>query len=206
MVEKYRDEFKKIVENKNASGMERDDALEALIENKEWNGQDDWYLSLFQDQTLLQLRLSENTVSNPLPTLARKNPDKWIPIITRLVGNQNRNIHNVAVNILFDIVDDKPRRDALLPLIPLLLDSEWAEISGQNWIGLVQWMGMADVPESIPSLISLLETEEGTWRGWTARALARYKDARAILPMKSALERETEEDARRIHHCRIVRV
>lgn len=196
-IEKYRNEFKKIVENKSASGYERDDALDALLQNEEWQGQDDWYLSLFEDETLLLLRLSENTVSSPLSVPARKNPDKWIPLLTQLVGNKNRNIHNAAVNGLIDIADDKPRRDALLPLIPLLMNSEWADISGQNWIGLVQWMGMVDLPESIPSLIYLLETEEGTWRGWTARALARYKDSRAIPALKLALEKEAEEGSRK---------
>ena len=195
--EKYRSQLIAVVENKNAKGAERDSAFDALVLNEDWRGRDDWYLSLFEDETLQSLRISENSTSSPLPMLAGQNPDKWIPILTKLVGNPNRNIHNAAVEGLMSIADDKPRRDALLPMIPLLLDSEWADISGQNWIGLVQWMGMADVPESVPSLIRLLETEEGTWRGWTARALAHYKDARAILPMRIALEKETEEDARK---------
>ena len=114
VIEKYRREFQEIVKNKNASGRERDDALEALIKNNDWENSDRWYLGLFEDETLLELSLSESGTTNPLDGIVYKDPDKWIPVIANLVGNENQVVHNAAVNALVQFQNESARRDALL--------------------------------------------------------------------------------------------
>ena len=192
-IEKYRSEFQKIVENKSATGIERDDALEALIQNKEWQGQEDWYLSLFEDETLIKLTLGESTMTNPLDGIVYKNPDKWIPEIVKLVGNKNRTIHNSAVQALIQFQNRTARKDALEPLLPWLSNPEWADVDDR--LRLVQSMGFIDMPESIPGLIWTVENADYDSK-YAADALVRYKDARAVPALKIALTKADSEDDR----------
>jgi hypothetical protein len=192
-IEKYRNEFKKIVENKSASGYERDDALEALIQKNDGQNLDDWYLSLFEDETLLKLNLGENTITYPLNGIVYKNPDRWIPILTKLVGNKNRAIHNSVVQALIQFQNQTARKDALEPLLPWLLNPDWADVSDR--LRLVQSMEFIDFPESISGLISVIENDEYDGK-YAADALVRYKDVRAIPALKIALAKVKREDDR----------
>ena len=61
----------------------------------EWDGHDEWYLSLLRDGTLWRLKPEEE--ASPLLVPVAKNPDKWIPIMTELVADKDVGIHNSAV-------------------------------------------------------------------------------------------------------------
>lgn len=198
--ERYRDEFRKIVENKNASGTERDDAFDALMLNKDWSGQDEWYVSLFQDQTLLELSLGESTITHPLDSLVSRNPDKWIPIVSKLVNNNNRAIHNAAVQALSQFNDKDARKDALEPLLPWISNPDWAKVETDGRLDLIQSMDLIDMPESVPALLWAVENdEESSTRAYAAESLAKYKDSRIVQALKNALQKEpTENDRRRI--------
>lgn len=195
-VEKYRKEFQKIVENKTATGIERDDALEALVRNKEWKNHEDWYLSLFEDETLLELNLGDRTTTNPLDGIVYKNPDKWIPIMTKLVGNENRNVHNAAVQALVQFQNQSARKDALLPLLPWLTNPEWAKDNGMGRHRLIQSFDFVDIPEGVLSLIWIVGNDE-TYADWAADSLAKYKDPRAVPAIKAALAKSKDEDERK---------
>src|SRR5258708_6602489 len=85
--QKYRDLLRIIASDTNAPAHARDDAIEALSLS-EWSGRDDWYLSLFQDETLIDP--SDGIYGfSPLTTLFAKDPDKWIPVMPKLVKSKN---------------------------------------------------------------------------------------------------------------------
>ncbi|MEP6902811.1 MAG: HEAT repeat domain-containing protein, partial [Actinomycetota bacterium] len=191
---KYRDELKAIVENKTASGSERDLAFDALTKNPEWQGFDNWYLSLFADESLLELRMSESSVTAPLISVTDKNPDKWIPILTKLVGNKNPNIHNAAVNALVEIAEQTPSKDALTPLLPWLTNPNWAKDTGTDRRDFIRRLDKAEMPESIPGLIWLVENEDDDD---AADVLAKYKDSRAVPALRSALSKTSDERIRK---------
>lgn len=191
-IEKYRNDLKEIVSNRNLPASARDNASDALFET-EWQGQDEYYFSLMEDETLL-FPQEKYQLFTPLTTLASKNPDKWIPILAKLVGSKNRAVHNAAVQSLMRF---KNRKDALEPLLPWLSAPNWADI---NWspggrITYMQVVADVDLPESLPGLIWIIENEDENVH-WAARSLAKYKDARAVPALLNALNRIGEETYR----------
>ena len=194
-IEKYIKEFQKIVADKNASGRERDEALDALIDNKEWEGSDEWFVDLFEDETLLELELEDRMITNPLNRIVGKNPDKWIPVIAKLVGNKNRAIHNASVEALVQFQNRNARKDALEPLLPWISNPDWAKENSMGRLRLIQSMGNIDMPESILPLIWAVENDK-YYAEWAADSLIKYKDPRAIPALKIGLEKTKREDAR----------
>ena len=91
----------------------------------DWPGRDEWYLPLFSDATLQELH-SDSSIMTPLCEPVKADPDKWIPVVTRLVGGKNRTAHDNAVNCLIQFHLEDARKDALRPLIPWLSDPEWS--------------------------------------------------------------------------------
>ncbi|MEZ5425008.1 MAG: hypothetical protein R2747_01975 [Pyrinomonadaceae bacterium] len=190
--EKYRDELKKIISDRNAPAFARDSASDALFET-DWPGRDDFYLSLMEDESLLFPR-EKITLYRPLTTLPEKYPDKWIPILSKLVESPNRAVHNAAVQSLMRFEN---RKDALKPLLPWLADPGWADI---NWspggrITLMQVVSNVDLPESVPGLIWIVENEDLNAH-WAAGSLAKFRDPRAAAALKNALKRLGEETYR----------
>ena len=84
--DRYRDLLKTIAANRAAPGCARDTAIEALSLS-EWSGRDQWYLSLFHDDTLVDMTDGHHAYS-PLTTLFAEDPDKWIPVMARLVESK----------------------------------------------------------------------------------------------------------------------
>ena len=197
-IDKYRDEFKKVVENKSASGYERDDALDALLQKDSEQNLDDWFLSLFEDETLLKLSLSESGITLPLNSIVLQNPDKWIPIMTKLIGNKNPAVHNAVVQALVQFQLQSARKDALEPLLPWISNPDWAKVETDGRFRLIQSLDEVDLPESVPGLIWVLENDpESYTRSYAADSLAKYKDPRIAGAMKTALEKEPQETHRR---------
>lgn len=194
-IEKYRGELQKIVENKQAAGGARDIAFDALAQNAAWQGFDDWYVAQFADETLLELRLSSNAISTPLLGVTNKDPDKWIPVLTKLVGNRDPNIHNAAVNGLFEIAKAKARKDAITPLLPWLTKPDWAKDSGSDREQLIRRLEDVEMPEVVPDLLWILENDADN-REYALPALAHYKASQAI-PMLRRILFETPEEVTR---------
>ncbi len=193
--EKYRSEFQKIVEDKNSPSRDRDAAFDALNQNEDWQGSNDWYVSLLSDSTLLELEFGGNEVAHPLNYIAQKNPEKWIPILAKLVGNANPAIHNAAVNGLVQFQIKSARKDALAPLLPWISNPDWAKDMSMGRLRLIQSMDEIDMPESVLPLIWVVENDED-YAKYAAEVLVKYKDARAIPALKSALAKTEREDDR----------
>ena len=86
--ESYRGELQDIVENKKASWAMRDLAMDSLVMIGDWEGRDEWYLSLLEDETLLTIQDNGYT---GLTTLISMSPiNKWTEKMIELTKNQIR--------------------------------------------------------------------------------------------------------------------
>nr|MBA3783940.1 HEAT repeat domain-containing protein [Acidobacteriota bacterium] len=193
--EKYRDELKAIVEDRTASAGKRDLAMDALMQTDEWEGRDDWYLTLLDDETLFELKINGSVYTGLTTLIRRSSPDKWIPQMIKLVGNQNRHVHNAAVRNLAELLSEN-RKDVVEALLPWLTNPKWAEeVSGERR-RLIQAVSEVDIPESVPSLIQVVMTEDENFRSIAAQALTKYKNPQAIPALNFALSKEKAEGYR----------
>jgi hypothetical protein len=189
--DKFRTRLQAIAADRSTFGRAREIAIDALSITK-WSGRDDWYLTLLQDETLIQLHDGSYGFS-PLDTIVFKDPDKWIPIMTKLVGGTNRTVQQAAASCLVRYATQTPRRDAILPVLRWLSEPDWIPINDTERAWFMQKMDELEIPESVPGLIWIIENDE-YYAKYAARTIAHYKDARAIPALKKALLRSTEDN------------
>ncbi len=193
---RYRNTLKAIASNRTQPAYARDCAIQALS-TSEWSGRDEWYLRLFEDETLLKLS-DPNDSFLPLTTLSASDPDRWIPIMARLTESKDLTVRSAAVQSLISL--PKARRDALLPLLEWLSNPAWVTDAANDRLKLIQSMDSVDIPESVPGLIAVIESagdsQSNDERSYAAESLAKYKDARAIPSLKRALTKEKDEHHR----------
>jgi hypothetical protein len=195
--EKFRAQLQTIVSDKNAVARARDKAIEVLSLTQ-WSGRDDWYLSLFQDETLIDLS-EGSTGFSPLTTLFATDPEKWIPVMAKLVESKDRTVRSGAASCLITFQNQRAREDALRPLLPWLSNPAWADNRGDHRLRLIQSMENLNLPESVPGLIWAVEHDDSEWgsdRSYAAESLAKYKDPRAVPALKKALTVEKDESDR----------
>jgi hypothetical protein len=196
--EKYRNVLKSIAVDRNAPAHARDAAIEALSLT-DWSGRDDWYLSLFQDETLIAPTDGIHAFS-PLTTIFQRDPEKWIPIMAQMVESKDLVVRSSAASCLITFQNQRARKDALKPLLPWLSNPAWVKDRFGQRLRLIQSMEFIDLPESVPGLISAVEHDESAFafeRSYAAESLAKYKDPRAAPALKKALSNEKGEDHRR---------
>lgn len=198
--EKYRARLQMVAADHNAPAHARATAIETLTLT-EWPGRDEWYLSLFEDETLLGMRDGSFGFS-PLTYLFARDPEKWIPVMTRLVEGKNQRLRDAAASCLIVFQNRQARKDALRPLLPWLADPDWARQSGDHRLRLIQSMNFIDMPESVPGLIWVVENDKNEYhRSYAAESLAKYKDPRAAPALQKALSEEKDES----HRARIIK-
>jgi hypothetical protein len=159
-----------------------------VLFSTEWVGKDDWVVSI--------LSVDPNPgYQGFLPIFpafaARQDPDKWIPIISRLVDSSDQKVHNAAVlALLHQNGEYSPaRRDEILPLLPWLSNPEWASPDRRSV--LLGELEHTDVPESVSGLLWILQNERDlNLRIGAANAMKRYRDPAAVPVLRDALERE----------------
>lgn len=189
----FRTRLQAIAADRNAPGWARYRAIDELS-NSEWSGRDEWYLAQFSDESLVSLSDGIYGMS-PLTTLFDRDPDKWIPVMARLVESKDRATRRNAGNCLVKWVNDRhPRRDAILPLLRWLSDPDWLDLNGTYRAWFIQAMNHLNLPESIPGLIWIVENEK-YYRQYAAKMLAFYHDGRAVPALKRALATETDGSA-----------
>jgi hypothetical protein len=193
--EHFRSLLKNIASDRNAPASARDTAIEELSQT-EWPGRDDWYLSLFADPTLLKLTEGYQSFS-PLSIVFDADPDKWIPVLTKLVESKDPAVRQNAAFRLVQFGTNNPRRDALLPVLRWLSDPDWLDMKGSQYAWFMQTMDELDIPESVPGLIWIVEHDESN-RRWAGRTLAHYKDPRAVPALRKALADERDESSRQM--------
>ena len=191
--EDYRRQLQQIAADRNQPGYARNTAIETLS-SSEWSGRDEWYLSQFQDETVVKLSDSDFTFS-PLNRLFTSDPDKWIPAVSRLLESKDVAVRSAAASCLMVFEAPDTRTDALLPLLPWLTNPAWLNETAGDRTRLIQMIAMIDLPESVPGLIWIVENEkrDGNYtRSYAASALGRYKDPRAAPALKRALANEKD--------------
>ena len=220
--EKYRALLQAIVADRRSPLNARQTALLSLV-NADWNGQEDWVVSLFADPTLggLKAEVGENEggskgkseegsekavlgeyveeAPNILSFLLTEYPERWLPVISNLVGHNQRTVHRTAVRCLAEHLDgeldSKKRKEIAQRLAPWLTEPNWADADDR--LGFIQSLGSVQAPELLSGLFWVLEHDENpNNRAAAAEALPQYRDHRAIPALRRALEKEEVENLR----------
>lgn len=169
-VDRYRDELKAVVENKEATDGMRDLALDALIKEKEWGGRDDWYVSLMADETLHELKV-DGRIFTGLTTLMYYTPDEqYIDRMVGLAASDNIWVRTAAAkNLLLrlgrlgsDDESSKMRTEIVRTLLPWLSDPKWINAETTQRVEIVRALQFVKMPESVPALIAALDEKEAT--------------------------------------------
>ncbi len=153
------------VENKNAKPGNRDLAFDAIVKVGDFNGRDDWYFSLLEDETLADLQVNGQSYTGLTTLLRVSPPEKYLSKMIELVGSNNQNVRNAAVRNLGTFLTN---RDGIMPvsegenpeiikaLLPWLENPKWAKDFGNTRQQLVIQLSKVKLPESVPGLISVL--------------------------------------------------
>ncbi len=156
----YRRELQDTVENKSLQPGNRDLAMDALVESGDYEGRDDWYYTLLEDETLYELKVN-GQVYTGLTTLLNHSPsDKYVEKMIELAGNSNPTIRSAAVKNLATLLDDIKGAGIVRALLPWLENPKWAKESGSERSKLVLALRNYEIPESVPGLIAMLNEKE----------------------------------------------
>lgn len=191
-IEKYRNELKEIVESKDQFWRKRDLAMDALVAAGDWEGRDEWYMSLLQDETLLKIQDNSHTGLTTLMNASA--PDKYLEKMIELTKSDSLAIRSAAVRNLMNRFSGQ--KDIAAALLPWLTNPNWVKQSAYSERrNFINQLGEIDLPESIPGLLAVLANEE-EMQIPAATALAKYKDPRAIPPLRLALANAEVGEAR----------
>jgi hypothetical protein len=183
-----RERLQKIAADGATSQLARRSAVDALIES-DWRGLDEWILSL-----LAATGPGDNSaIFDLLAAPVLRDPDRWIPILTRLVGHTHRAIHDAAVHGLSQFAEPgRARKDAIAALLPWLNDPNWATTPNDRAREFLL-MSLQDewLPEATPALVSLLQSDELMDRSEVIHVLGlglrQHPDPRATAALRKAL-------------------
>jgi hypothetical protein len=197
IVASWQDALKQIVSDPKSTRRPRGFALASLMSGPT-SENDEWFLELFRDRTLQEIeQYSSHTTL--LADIVAGRPDYWIPKIVPLVTSKDPAVHTNAVLALIHFQIDRARADALRPLLPWLANPQWApqidRLHGR--LRLIQSLDRVDLPEAVPGLLKVVETDSEWELAGAAEALAHYNAREAGEPLRRALKREKEEHHRR---------
>lgn len=188
-IERYRDELKAIVEDKdNPDGM-RDLAMDALSSEKEWSGRDEWYYGLLADPTLVGMQRFTG-----LTTLPLMSPDeKYIEKMIELLKSGNPVVRGAAIrNLTLRI--DTGNIEIIRALLPWLEDPKWAVDSSNVREQLLYKLAEIEMPESVPGLISVLNERAGRTSSPSANTAVRTVNANVSANMASNTSADRAQD------------
>lgn len=188
-------DLKNTVEDRKGLGYSRDKAADALL-SVSWTGRNEWFLKLFSDPTLRNLH-DGFYLRMPLVSNVGGDPDHWIPIVTKLIGNSDRAVHDNAVECLIHFQLRNARRDALMPLLPWLADPKWSSASDR--LRLIQSVDQLDIQASVPGLIAVLNQRvDEAERAYAANSLVHFRDPRAIPALRQGMPSIADAHYRRM--------
>ena len=155
-IERYRDELKAVVEDKRATPGMRDLGLDALTQEKDWTGRDEWYYSLLSDETLADLRVNGQSYTGLTTILLCSPDDKYVAKMLELVQSENPTIRTAAIkNLVLKLNTNNP--EIVKALLPWLEDPKWAGDVADSRSTLVSKLSEIEMPESVPGLIKMLD-------------------------------------------------
>lgn len=149
--EKYRAELTSTIKNRDLTSGVRDLALDALVREKEWSGRDEWYFSLMEDESLLDLDRYTG-----LTTIIRYSPvGKYTEKMVKLVQSSNPTVRAAAArNLSFEA--SKGNKEAIAALLPWLEEPNWTKDVDNSRANLVRALTEVKMPESVPGLIAIM--------------------------------------------------
>jgi len=133
-------------------------------------------------------------------TVFHGNADKWLPVISNLVGHNHRTVHKAAVKCLVKFLinesgDEKKKKDIARSLSPWMTEPNWA--TKEDRAKFISCLSDLKIPELAPGLIWILDYDEDPDnRAAAAEALAKYRDPHAVPALRRALEKEKGEQNR----------
>lgn len=158
-IDKYRRELQDTVENKSEKPGNRDLAMDALVEAGDFEGRDDWYFSLLEDETLHDLRVNGASYTG-LTTLLNHSPsDKYTAKMLELVKSSNPAVRSAAIRNLSTLLDEK-NPEVVEALLPWLENPKWAKEIGSERRQLVAALREFQMPASVPGLIAILNEKQ----------------------------------------------
>ncbi|MEJ7847793.1 MAG: hypothetical protein WKF92_06885 [Pyrinomonadaceae bacterium] len=158
--DRYRDELKAVVEDKNATAGMRDLAFDALSKENEWPGREEWYYSLLGDETLADLRVNGQSYTGLTTLMLYAPEDRYLDKMIEFASSDNLVIRAAAVRNLITKLNGK-NPAVVKVMLPWLEDANWAKDTGGGRNALVQALATVKLPESVPGLIAALN-EKGT--------------------------------------------
>jgi hypothetical protein len=189
--DQLRERLKSVVANKQLNGNDRKAAFN-LIMKHDWQGRDDWFVSLLVQAGSLADK-DDDEVFDIFTEPVKSDPDKWIPILSKLVWHSNPSIHNGAVFCLAQFTDEETRKDALEPLLSWLTNPQWALAGDEATRSkVIESCGYAQMPECLQGLLQIVKTEKEDTLSSAAWALAMYRDPRAIPVLRKAIEKASD--------------
>ena len=157
--EKYRKELQQTVENKSEKPGNRDLAMDALVEAGDFEGRDEWYFSLLEDETLHDLRVGGTSYTG-LTTLLNHSPsDKYVAKMLELSKSSNAAVRSAAVRNLSTLLNDK-NPEVVEALLPWLENPKWARETNNERRLLVSALREIALPASVPGLIAVLNEKQ----------------------------------------------
>lgn len=165
-VDKYRDELKAIVENREATDGMRDLALDALLKEDEWSGRDDWYLSLLEDETLADLRVGGRSYTGLTTIVYYTADDRLTDRFIALMESDNIRVRSAAAkNLLLRLSrmgdsNSELRRAIVVSMLPWLGNRKWLNVESSQRAELVRALQSVAIPEAVPALIEALDEKE----------------------------------------------
>lgn len=182
-----RTRLQELVAHPQSPGKARDLACQALMQAP-WEGRDDWFLARFADDSLRVIEDGGSGTLYPLNKPVQADPERWIPLLAKLVGHSNPAVHEAAVDCLASFDPDSPRKEALQLLLPWLANPNWSAAEGRK--ELLQSLAKVSLPSAVPGLLAVVENDEDEeLRLLAVEALGAQRDPRAVAPLKRLLTR-----------------
>lgn len=154
-VSKWREQLMKTVEDKTAKPGNRDLAMDAIVRGGDFEGRDEWYMKLLEDETLHDLRVNGQTYTG-LTTMINHSPEgKYNERMIELLKSDSKSVRSAAIRNLANGGGIKSE-EAVRLMLPWLEDANWANDVANSRRALVSALKEFKIPESVPGLLSLL--------------------------------------------------
>jgi hypothetical protein len=183
--DRYRKALQETVENKNALPGNRDLAMDALVHGGDFNGRDDWYFSLLDDESLHDLRVNGTTYTGLTTILRLSPPDKYKAKMIELVRNGSKKIRGIAAKNLFVLITQGDV-EVVKALLPMLENPDWVDDAAGPRQLLVEQLNYLEIPESVTGLLAVLN-EKATRKEVVYTPVA----ANVAMANRAVISRET---------------
>ena len=181
--------LKKIAADAKETASARSKAVAALL-RVDWVGRDEWFTGLFR-LPVIRPKYDFEYDPSPLRPLLEAAPEVWVPRLSGFLKEKSEVARTNAAECLLPSPDYPARRDALLALLPWIGNENWVRTRDQN--GRLRLLGSltdVEIPECADLLTRSVARARGAELAAMAEAIAHYKIAAAIAPLKKAAASE----------------